>query len=96
MLWTLLCQILPLFPTSMIARCPTSCGHSSSPHPRVASSTNVADSAKLCCQICWIDVFPVWCHCISLLSGHGFCEARGGDWGNREDTMRFDYDMTFS
>jgi len=25
-----------------------------------------------------------------LLSGHGFCEARGGDWGNREDTMRFD------
>ena len=37
-----------------------------------------------------------WISCVVplyfLLSGHGFCEARGGDWGNREDTMRFDYD----
>ena len=23
----------------------------------------------------------------SMDQGHGFCEARGGDWGNREDGM---------
>ena len=70
---------------AVVARCPTSSGHLSSPRPRVASSTNVADSGRTFAAIC---VEPC-----QLLSGHGFCEARGGDWGNREDTMRLDYDI---